>query len=161
MWGCKPTSVVDRATKMVKDVIETFEHRFDPQTLMLHIPGAFEHLKGSDSNFEMVTSNTIQPTRLEYSKNIITEKKAVIFINTCCNKIKSMDRAKQNEILAQTLADKAERHAGEVSHLAQKKLLSQNPQVLLEVIEQLPESERVAILRETFYLPWNNAIQRG
>ena len=76
---------------MVRDVIGTLEHRFDPQTLMLAIPGAFEHLKGSDTNFEMVTSNTIQPTMLEYTQNIITESKAVIFINTCCNKIKYME----------------------------------------------------------------------
>ena len=59
MWGCKPLSGVPKKTQMVRDVIGTLEHRFDPDTLMLHIPEAFEHLKGSDSSFEMVTSNTI------------------------------------------------------------------------------------------------------
>ena len=44
---------------MVKNVIEILEHRFDPETLMLPVPLAFENLKGDDNNFEMVTSNTI------------------------------------------------------------------------------------------------------
>ena len=51
---------------MVRDIIGTLEHRFNPQTLVLSIPDAFDHLKGSDTNFEMVTSNTIQPTMIEY-----------------------------------------------------------------------------------------------
>ena len=84
---------------MVRDLISTFEHRFNPKTLMLHIPEAFEHLKGSDANFEMVTSNTIQSTRMEYNQNIITESRAVIFINTSCNKTKNLSKEDQNTVL--------------------------------------------------------------
>ena len=71
---------------------------------MLHIPIAFEHLKGTDSDFEMVTTNTIQPTLLEYNQNIITKSIAVIFINTFCNKVKYMTEDQKNLVLAQTLA---------------------------------------------------------
>ena len=68
-------------------MVETLEHRFDPNTLMLSIPAAFEYLKGEDTSFEMVTSNTIQPTRIEYQQNKIVEQVAVVFINTSCNKV--------------------------------------------------------------------------
>ena len=91
---------------------------------MLHIPGAFEHLKGSDSNFEMVTSNTIQPTRMEYSSNIITESKALIFINTCCNKINGMDPNMQNQMLAHTLAEKLEKKESDIQHLHERNLVT-------------------------------------
>ena len=67
---------------------------------MLHIPIAFEHLKGTDTDFEMVTTNTIQPTRLEYNQNIITESIAIVFINTFCNKVKYMTENEQNLALA-------------------------------------------------------------
>ena len=44
----------------------------------------------------MVTSNKIQPTRLEYQENIITESVAVIFINTSVNKVQNMDNFEKN-----------------------------------------------------------------
>ena len=51
------------------------------------MPQAFDHLKGEDASFEMVTSNTIQPVRLCYRQNIITHSVAMIFVSTHCKGI--------------------------------------------------------------------------
>ena len=59
MYGCKPSKAVLAETTMVKDISNTLINRFDRNTLSLKIPAAFEHLKGNDANFEMVTSNTL------------------------------------------------------------------------------------------------------
>ena len=58
MWGCRPSSQVEIETKMVKNIIDTLM-RFDKVDLSIQLPLAFEHLKGSDAQFEMVTSNMI------------------------------------------------------------------------------------------------------
>ena len=59
MWGCRPSDQVDAKTAMVKDVVKTLMKKYNRNDMTIHIPSAFEHLKGSDANFEMVTSNTI------------------------------------------------------------------------------------------------------
>ena len=59
MYGCKPSKFVEAETSMVDDIINTFVNRFNRSTLSLKLPSAFEHLKGSDAAFEMVTSNTL------------------------------------------------------------------------------------------------------
>ena len=51
---------------MVEDVATLFRTGFDHNDLMITLPQAFELLKGADAAFEMVTSNCIQPLRLEY-----------------------------------------------------------------------------------------------
>ena len=149
MWGCRPQSSVGKKTKMVKDVIEVLEHRFDPNTLMLHIPSAFDHLKGQDTSFEMVTSNTIQPLCLEYQDNIITESVAVVFINSSCNKVQNMEDDKKIEALVNAQMDQ------------QTKKEQIDPTKVLEEIKELSDSDRKTKIRETFYLPWRNAFERG
>ena len=161
MWGCRPSSTVDANTSMVRDLISTFEHRFNPQTLMLNIPEAFEHLKGSDANFEMVTSNTIQSTRMEYNQNIITESRAVIFINTSCNKTKNLSKEDQNTVLIQTLSNKIRRNDPDVQHLISENRASQFPKQTRKIIEKLSEKQRLDYLNEIFRIPWNNAYERG
>ena len=59
MWGCRPSDQVDAKTEMVKDVVKTLKKKYNHNTMTIDIPEAFEHLKGKDANFEMVTSNTI------------------------------------------------------------------------------------------------------
>ena len=59
MWGCRPSSIVEIDTKMVKNIIDILMNKFDKIHLSIQFPVAFEQLKGSDANFEMVTSNTI------------------------------------------------------------------------------------------------------
>ena len=53
--------------------------------MKIDIPSCFEHLKGEDANFEMVTSNSIQPLNLVYHHNLVTWSIAYIFVNTDCN----------------------------------------------------------------------------
>ena len=61
MWGCRPSDGVAAKTEMVGDLINTLMNFYDKSNLTFVIPQGFEHLKGKDVNFEMVTSNTIQP----------------------------------------------------------------------------------------------------
>ena len=49
------------------------------------LPDGFEHLKGKDANFEMVTSNTIQPVQLNFRDKVVTSSIAYIFYSTDCN----------------------------------------------------------------------------
>ena len=78
---------------MVDDITDTLVHRFDRSSLTLKIPGAFEHLKGKDANFEMVTSNTLQPLSINYHHNIVTNSIAYIFV---CAKCKSQLGGREN-----------------------------------------------------------------
>ena len=84
MYGCKPSKAVLAETSMVADITNTLVNRFDRNTLSLKIPAAFEHLKGNDANFEMVTSNTLQPLNLHFHHNIITKSVAYIFVSEKC-----------------------------------------------------------------------------
>ena len=52
-------------------------------TIML--PMAFDHLRGKDANFEMVSSNTIQPIMMHFQENVLTNSISYIFLNTDCN----------------------------------------------------------------------------
>ena len=82
VWGCRPSATVVSDTKMAQDIVKVLLTRFNPYNLSIQLPIAFEQLKGLDAEFEMVTSNTIQPTTLLYQHNIVTKKYAVIFVNT-------------------------------------------------------------------------------
>ena len=59
MWGCRPSNKILAETTMVKDVVRTLLRNYDRNSLSIELPRAFEHLKGEDAKFEMVTSNTI------------------------------------------------------------------------------------------------------
>ena len=126
---------------MVRDVVGIFEHQFNPQTLMLGIPNAFDHLKGSDTNFEMVTSNTIQDTQMEYKNNLITQSEAVIFINTHCNKVRDLSEQEQNKILADTLAKKARSLDRDILKFS-KSLGANLNNISVKTIEALSPGER-------------------
>ena len=97
LWGCSPSKFVEANTNMIKEIISVFETKFDPATLMLKIPEAFERLKGEDAQFEMVTSNTIQTLQLEYQDRIVTKSQAIIFVNTEINKLASLTKEEKKE----------------------------------------------------------------
>ena len=63
-------------------------NRYDKENLTLKLPEAFDHLSHvSDQEklkFEMVKSNTLQPTKLVFEHNIVTQTIAYIFVNTEC-----------------------------------------------------------------------------
>ena len=58
------------------------QNDFNKDTLCVHIPACFDQLRGKDANFEMVTSNTIQPLNLLYQHKIVEQSIAYIFVNT-------------------------------------------------------------------------------
>ena len=57
-------------------------NKYDRINLSIQFPLVFEQLKGTDADFEMVTSNTIQPIKLLYQYNVVKKKFAAIFVNT-------------------------------------------------------------------------------
>ena len=73
---------------MVNEIVNMMENRYDRDSLTLQIPKAFEYLTCKDADFEMVTSNTLQPLNLIYSHNLVTRTIAYIFINTGCSDVK-------------------------------------------------------------------------
>ena len=75
-------------TEMVHDVVKTLETDLDKDRMRIVLPNGFEHLKGKDANFEMVTSNTIQSVQLNYHDKVITNSIAYIFVSTDCNGLK-------------------------------------------------------------------------
>ena len=66
---------------MISDAKEALESRFNKKNLKLQIPQAFEHLKGKDVNFEMITSSSMQQLELQYQHNIAVKTHAVIFVH--------------------------------------------------------------------------------
>ena len=71
-------------------------------TLTIELPKSLEQLKGRDANFEMVTSNTIQPILLSYKHNFVTESIAYIFVNRGCKELEYkayQDKGKNTEEL--------------------------------------------------------------
>ena len=66
---------------MIMDAVKVMLD-FDKKTFSVLFPYCFDDLKGADANFEMVSSNTMQPVRLIYSYNIASTKIAHIFVHT-------------------------------------------------------------------------------
>ena len=56
----------------------------DRDTMTIELPYAFQNMVGRDANYEMVTSNTIQPILLSYQHNMVSHSIAYIFVNTGC-----------------------------------------------------------------------------
>ena len=98
---------------------------------------------------------------MEYNQNIITESRAVIFINTSCNKTKNLSKEDQNTVLIQTLSNKIRRNDPDVQHLISENRASQFPKQTRKIIEKLSEKQRLDYLNEIFRIPWNNAYERG
>ena len=81
-FGCKPSQGVLAETKMVKDVVKILLEDYDRNTFSVRFMDCFDDLKGSDVNFEMVASNTLQPVRMFYQHRIVTEQAAIVFVHT-------------------------------------------------------------------------------
>ena len=80
VFGCPPALGVNAKTKMIQDVRDALITRFNKMNLTCDIPQVFEHLKGKDVNFEMITSNTMQNLQLQYRHNIVAKSRAIIFV---------------------------------------------------------------------------------
>ena len=99
IWGCRPAHGVKADTNMVSELAKVMTERFDRDNLALRIPDAFEQLKSEDANFEMVTSNLLQPLQMHFHDNIITDKcqTAFIFVNTHCQNLPWKNAAKRGQ----------------------------------------------------------------
>ena len=53
---------------------------------------------GEDANYEMVTSNTIQPILLSYKNNVASHSVAYIFVNTSCKELEYKDHQLKKEL---------------------------------------------------------------
>ena len=82
VFGCRPSEGVLANTKMVMDAVHILTTQFDRTTFTVTLVECFDDLKGSDANFEMVASNTLQQLKMVYCHNIATETVAVIFSNS-------------------------------------------------------------------------------
>ena len=80
-FGCKPSQGVLAETKMVYDVVKILLEEYDRTTFAVQFTDCFNDLKGSDANFEMVASNTLQPVKMFYRNNIATSSAAAIFVH--------------------------------------------------------------------------------
>ena len=82
MWGCRPSHGVKLDTQMINEVAGRFLNRLNRETLELTIPQAFEDFEGSDANFEIVTSQTLQKLVISYEHNVITHPVVFVFATT-------------------------------------------------------------------------------
>ena len=89
---------------MVPDAIAVMLD-FDKTTFSVQFIDCFDDLKGSDANFEMVASNTLQPVRLIYSHNIATSKIAVIFSSSKLFNSKEVYATERAEVQRQIFKD--------------------------------------------------------
>ena len=62
---------------MVKDITKALNRSYEKKTFSLKFPQAFDFLP----DIEKVSSSTLQPMRLFYKHNVVTESFAVIFVN--------------------------------------------------------------------------------
>ena len=80
IYGCAPGLGVLANTKMIDDVTDALLHKYDKESLTCEFPSVFDDLAGSDTNFEMVASNTMQTLKLFYSHNIVSKSTGVVFV---------------------------------------------------------------------------------
>ena len=104
MWGCRPSHQVLANTQMVQDLILFLQSQLDRSSLTVQLPQAFEHLKGADANFEMVTSNSIQSIRLFYQHNFVSESVALVLVSTGIDRFKNMDQVQRRKELCRLIS---------------------------------------------------------
>ena len=65
---------------MIAEIAQTMIDRFSKDTFTVQFPQCFDHLYGSDANFEVSASNTLQPLHLFFSNNVVTASCCIIFL---------------------------------------------------------------------------------
>ena len=68
---------------MVKEITENMLEKYETVNFSLTFPQVFEDLYSDDANFEMASSNTVQPLKIFYRHNIVTHKIGAVFVNGC------------------------------------------------------------------------------
>ena len=64
---------------MVKELTNSMLEKYEMINFSVTLSIVFEDLYSADANFEMASSNTIQPLKIFYRHNIVTHKIAVVF----------------------------------------------------------------------------------
>jgi hypothetical protein len=84
MYGCQPSRFVLSDTRMLYDLFESLNCRFDPQTLGLEIPKMFEDIQSdaADAKWEIWRSNQCQTVKIFYERNKVTQREGFIFCTT-------------------------------------------------------------------------------
>ena len=68
---------------MVKVISDTLIEKLEPINYSSTFPDVLDDLYSTDANFEMISSNTIQPLKIFYLLNIVTHQIAIIFVHGC------------------------------------------------------------------------------
>ena len=66
---------------MVREFTKTMLEKYETVNFTLTLSQVFEDLYSADANFEMASSNTVQPLKMFYRYNIVTHKIGVIFVH--------------------------------------------------------------------------------
>ena len=67
---------------MITDVVNIFVNEFDRCTFSVNFLDCLNDLRCSDTNFDIIVPNTLQPVKLIYCHNIATITVAVIFVHS-------------------------------------------------------------------------------
>ena len=79
VFGCSPSTGVISQTRFMYDISNALF--FGCMVNMTCIfPDVFESLKGTDNNFEIVTSSTLKPLRMFYEHNLVRILRGYIFV---------------------------------------------------------------------------------
>lgn len=104
-WGCPPSKMVLADTRMIHDFFDCLRDRYDRKTLTVRFPDVLDTLlsEAGDACWEFWKSNELQPVKIFYEFNKVTDRHAVIFYNTQLdNKWQNLEgaekRAKLKEI---------------------------------------------------------------
>ena len=73
--------------------------------MSITLPEAFARFKRDDTNFELVSSNLIQPVRLTYRRNFVTKSNAIIFVSTECKGVAYPDAIQRSEIASNLFSE--------------------------------------------------------
>jgi len=79
VFGCSPSTGVIASTRFMYDISEAlfFGCMID---MTCTFPDVLESLKGTDNNFETVTSSTLRPCRMFYEHNVVSILRGYVFV---------------------------------------------------------------------------------
>ena len=78
-FGCAPSVGVKSDTKFIADICnELLDRIADDMTLTF--PEFLEGIKGTDNNFELVSSSTTRPVKLIYTFNLVSKLLGYVFV---------------------------------------------------------------------------------
>ena len=83
-WGCPPSRIALADTRMINAFFDALRDRYDKKTLSIKFPDVLDTLlsEAGDACWEFWKSNELQPVKIFYEFNRVTDRHAVIFYNT-------------------------------------------------------------------------------